>query len=81
LLHVWGYLKKFPNKSIGICVQDPVHEEPLEAFKADFEDQYEYATEEHNFTFPEPKGKPIATSIFCDSDHILMVHFRSASCG
>ena len=28
LFRVWGYLKKFPNKSIGMCTQDPMHEEP-----------------------------------------------------
>ena len=31
LYKVWGYLKKFPNKSIGICPQDPVDEESLQA--------------------------------------------------
>ena len=40
LFWVWGYLKEFPNKSICIFAQDPVHEEPLEEFRADFEDQY-----------------------------------------
>ena len=41
----------------------------LEEFKADFEDQYEYASEESDPGFPEPKEKPIGTSIFFDSDH------------
>jgi len=50
-----GILEKFPNKSIGICAQDPVYEEPLEEFKADFEDQYEYASEEIVLALPEPK--------------------------
>jgi hypothetical protein len=54
LFKVWGYLKKFPNKSIGICAEDPVYEEPLEEFKADFEDQYKYAKEEIDPAFPEP---------------------------
>jgi len=31
LYEVWGYLKKFPNKSIVICPQDPVNEESLQA--------------------------------------------------
>jgi len=47
-----------------------VYEQPLEDFKADFEDQYQYATEELDPAFPEPKGTPIATTIFFDSDHV-----------
>ena len=69
LFRVWGYLKKFPNKSIGICAEDPIYEQPLTEFKADFEDQYRYAKEEIDPGFPEPKGKPLATTIFVDSDH------------
>ena len=69
MFRLWGYLKKFPNKLIGICAQDPVYEEPLEEFRADFEDQYEYTSEKIDLAFPEPKGKPMATCIFFDSDH------------
>jgi hypothetical protein len=69
LRRVWGYLKKFPNKSIGICAQDPVLEGPLIEFEADFEDQYKDVYEEIDPAFPEPKGEPLVTSIFFDSDH------------
>ena len=62
-------MKKFPNKSIGTCAQDPVYEQPLQEFKANFEDQYQYATKELNPAFPEPKGTLIATTIFFDSEH------------
>jgi hypothetical protein len=81
LFRVWGYLKKFPNKSIGICAQDPVYEQPLEEFKADFEDQYQYATEELDPAFPEPKGTPIATTIFFDSDHAHDIETRRSISG
>jgi hypothetical protein len=69
LKRVWGYLKKFPNKCIGICAQDPVFSEPLDEFVADFEDQYKDVCEEMDPAFPEPKGESLATSIFFDSDH------------
>jgi hypothetical protein len=74
-------LKKFPNKSIGICAEDPVYEEPLKEFKADFEDQYKYAKEEIDPAFPEPKGKPIATSVFFDSDHAHDIETRRSISG
>ena len=58
LFRVWGYLKKFPNKSISICAQDPVYKEPLEELKADFEDQYEYASKELIHPFQSPRESP-----------------------
>ena len=52
-----------------MCSRSRIYEDPLEEFRADFEDQYEYASEEIDPAFPVHKGKPIATSIFFDSDH------------
>ena len=69
LKRVWGFLKKFPNKAIGIVAEAPVFEIPLEEFEADFEDQYRDAYEEIDPAFPVPKGKPLCTCIFFDSDH------------
>ena len=66
---MWGYLKKFPNKAIGIVAEDPIYAMPLEEFKSDFEDQYQDAYEEIDPAFPTPMGKPLSTSIFFDSDH------------
>ena len=66
---MWGFLKKFPNKAIGIVADAPVFEIPLEEFEADFEDQYRDAYEEIDPAFPVPKGKPLCTCIFFDSDH------------
>ena len=63
-------MKKFLSRSIQISVQDPVYEEPLKAFKADFKDPCKNAREEIDPAFPEPKRKPIVTSIFFDSDHV-----------
>ena len=42
---------------------------PLEEFMADFKDQYWYAKEEIDPGFPEPKGTPLATTIYVDSNH------------
>jgi len=41
----------------------------LQEFKANFEDQYWYATKELDPAFLEPKGQPCMTTIFFDSDH------------
>ena len=69
LKRVWGYLKKFPNKCIGISAQDPVFSETLGELEVDFADQYKDVYEEMDPAFPEPKGEPLATSVFFDSDH------------
>jgi len=64
-----GGPEEVPNKSIGICAEDPIYEHPLEEFKADFEDQYRYAKEEIDPGFPKPMGKHLAMTIFVNSDH------------
>ena len=50
-------MKKFPNKSIGISTDDKVFPETLKEFHADFKDQYRYAMEELDPSFPELKKK------------------------
>jgi hypothetical protein len=67
---LWGYIKKYPNKSISINASEPrYHPVKPEEFKADFEDQYRYAKEEFDPRFPKPLGAELDTTIFFDSDH------------
>jgi uncharacterized protein (DUF2249 family) len=67
VFRIFGYLKKYPNKAIGIVDKDPViNRNELEEFhnSYDFEDQYAYAYEEIDERFPEPLGKELPVSIF-----------------
>jgi hypothetical protein len=70
MVRLFGYLKKYPDKSISIDGRDPIyapdHEDEL---RPDFADQYSYASEEIDSMFPEPLGPELATTIFFDSDH------------
>jgi hypothetical protein len=72
VFRIFGYLKKYPNKAIGIVDIDPIiNRNELEEFhnSYDFKDQYAYAYEEIDEHFPEPLGKELPVSIFFDSDH------------
>jgi len=62
--------------SIGLCADDPMFADSLQEFKADFKDQYWYATEELDPAFPEPNGQPLMTTIFFDSDHAFNTAMR-----
>ncbi len=69
---IFGYLRKYPNKAIGIVERDPIVNKDLlqdHTTNYDFEDQYAYAHEEIDDRFPEPKGPELPVSIFFDSDH------------
>ncbi len=72
VFRIFGYLKKYPNKAIGIVDKDPViNRNELEEFhnSYDFEDQYAYAYEEIDERFPDPLGKELPVSIFFYSVH------------
>ncbi len=72
VFRIFGYLKKYPNKAIGIVERDPiVNKDILQEIthNCDFEDHYAYAHEEIDERFPEPKGEELPVSIFFDSDH------------
>jgi hypothetical protein len=72
IFRVFGYLKKYPNKAIGIVDREPiVNKELLENMTTDygFEDYYAYAYEELDERFPKPIGTELPVSIFFDSDH------------
>ena len=63
-LRVWGYLKKYPSRSLKI---DPT-KLPITSL-IDFTEQYSYAKEEIDSRFPPLLGKEMDVSIFFDSDH------------
>jgi hypothetical protein len=69
-LRVWGYLKKYPCRSLNI---DPrkftVQGEEVDHNLIDFVEQYQYAREEIDPRFPKSIGKELDVSIFFDSDH------------
>lgn len=70
MIRLWGYLKKYPDKSIAIDARDPIYAPEHGAeLKPDFADQYSYATDAFDERFPEPLGKELPVTIFFDSDH------------
>jgi hypothetical protein len=69
-LRVWGYLKKYPSRSLKIDPTNfPIAGEVLETSLIDFTEQYSYAKEEIDPRFPPLLGKEMDVSIFFHSDH------------
>jgi hypothetical protein len=68
--HIWGYLKKFPHHQL-VARSEPMvlHKDALTGFITDFSDEYKDAQEEIDPGLPPPRGKPLETFIFFDSDH------------
>ena len=59
VFRIFGYLKKYPNKAIGVVNREPiVNKELLENVTTDygFEDYYAYVYEEMDERFPKPLG-------------------------
>ena len=70
MVRLFGYLKKYPDKSLSIDGRNPIYAPDHESeLRPDFADQYSYASEEIDRMFPEPLGAELATTIFFDSDH------------
>jgi hypothetical protein len=72
VFRIFGYLKKYPNKSIGIIDRDPIlTSDVLQEITTshDFDEQYAYDFEEIDERYPEPIGKELPVSIFFVSDH------------
>ena len=70
VLRLWGYLQKYPDKSICFDARKPMYNiKEFEQLKPDFEDQYRYASEEIDPRFPEALHKELVVSIFFDSNH------------
>jgi hypothetical protein len=69
-LRVWGYLKKYPSRSLRIKSESfPFPGETLDQDFINFTEQYAYAKEEIEPRFPRPMGEELDISVFFDSDH------------
>ncbi len=69
-LRIWGYLKKYPCRTLGIkSCNYHMEGEKLDQGIIDFVEQYAYAREEIDPKFPKPMGPELDISIFFDSDH------------
>jgi hypothetical protein len=70
LLRIWGYLKKYPGRSLRISDKSyQTESETLDINFMDFSEQYLYANEEIDKRFPRPLGQELDVSVFFDSDH------------
>ncbi len=70
LLRIWGYLKKYPSRSLRISEKMyELESEKLDINLLDFSEQYLYANEEIDKRFPRPLGQEMSVSVFFDSDH------------
>ena len=70
-LHLFGYLKKFPNRRMVVDSRPIIWETPKEnpTFHADFLEDYPDAKEELDPNLPTPYGRELETTIFFDADH------------
>ena len=73
LLHVFGYLKKWPNKAIAVDSRPKPAPKEARTFEADFLADYDYAIPDHEQDYGEicPKaiGTALEVSVYFDSDH------------
>lgn len=70
-IHLFGYLKKFPNRRIVLNSHPLVVSEELKgkSFVPDFLEDYRDAKEDVDPRFPTAYGTEFDTSIFFDADH------------
>ena len=71
MIHIYGYLKKFPKRRIAIDSTDvDLSQLPdVEKLKADFLHEYDDAIEEIDSKFPTPYGRELQITFLVDSDH------------
>ena len=72
VLHIWGYLKKYPMRCISIDPWDLIIDDQylqLDEIDVNFSQEYPDAMEELDPKFPKPYGKPLTTTVFIDSSH------------
>jgi hypothetical protein len=70
VIRVWGYLKKYPSRSLGIdSSRFSIEGEELDYQHIDFVEHYAYAREELDPRFPQPMGGELDITILFDSDH------------
>jgi len=83
-LHMFGYLKKFPNKRILIDSRPLIFDDEdllKESFHLDFLEDYADAEEDTDFDFPQSYGKELDTTIFWDADHAHDIKTRRSISG
>jgi hypothetical protein len=70
-LHLFGYLKKNPNRRIVLDSRPLIMDDDLRcnSFHPDFLDDYPDATEDVGTDFPMAFGKELDTTVFFDADH------------
>ena len=70
MFHVYGYLKKFPTKSIAVDSTDidMSRLKDVSKMQVDFLKEYQDATEDMD-QFPPARGRPLQTTFLVDSDH------------
>ena len=70
-LHLFGYLKKNPNRRIVLDSRPLIIDDGLrnDSFHPDFLDDYPDATEDVGTDFPAAFGRELDTAVFFDADH------------
>jgi hypothetical protein len=70
-LHLFGYLKKHPNRRIVLDSRPLLVDESLRhnSFHPDFLEDYPDAKEDLADDFPVPYGRELETAVFFDADH------------
>ena len=72
-LHVFGYLKAFPNARSTVDSRDPIYEYGEEHLKVNLQTKmekfYPEASEEIDRRLPKPLVPEMSTTVFVDSDH------------
>ena len=70
-LHLFGYLKKHPNKRIVLDSRPLIVDDELkkESFHPDFLEDYPDASEDVDDAMPRTHGSELSTSVFFDADH------------
>ena len=84
-IHIFGFLKKRPNRRIVVDSRDPIFEfcelEVEKDYVAALKEHYPDAVEEIDRKIPEPLFVALAITFFVDSDHAHdVVTRRSVSC-
>ena len=81
LLHVFGYLRKFPLREIAMDSRPRARPANVRDFEADFLTDYDYVIEPQEAGYdeicPPAIGKPLEVSVFFDSDH---AHDKKTRC-
>jgi hypothetical protein len=84
-IHIFGFLKKRPNRRIVVDSRDPIFEfcelEFEKDYVAELKEHYPDAVEEIDRKIPEPLFDELAITVFVDSDHAHDVVTRRSVTG